>query len=925
MLVRPVRLVTCLTCLVCFGTLGFAEGLVAHYPLDRGRGDLAHDVGPGKRPGKIVFAKWGKSEHGTALEFDGKTAYVDCGPGKALKLKDRFSLCAWIFPTGAPSKEPVIVGEGPRSYAMTYYKDHVYLYVASGGNYVRSYAPPGRLWHVAGTFDGKTLKLYLNGRPQAAKEIKGIGVIPSRKHLMIGGRNRAGCFYKGLIRDVRVYDYALMEDELLPIVAAPRQAEAARMRAAAERLYDDVPNWRPTAENVRFLENLRLMRWAASCSGNLSEFGTPELAAKRAAAIKNSGATAIFIYGRQNRLNHLHINDKVVAFDRLVAEAGHARGIRVFDHIDFTIFWQAAYPVIFKHPDWAQRDLRYGTAHRWCCFNHPEYRDFYARYLEELVRAGIDGFMLDEINYRKQKYCGCEHCRRRFERETGFRLPEYWNDSVIGNRDNPLWRLWQEWQKKVLVEFKAFLLTRLQKINPDVMIFTYSTCIYRRQVLAGDMLEQSRVCFIGTEGTNTTYPISPYLFGQMRILSSMARLYGQPAHGEYPSRSAEESVFASAFLAALTGVHPWKWQAASLNWPHLEEALVRGEPVADVGVLLSTSTRDGNELSAGVHAAETFGWCQAFGLSGVQFDPIPGLYARSADLARFRAIVLPYCVNMPKQLIDRIVKYVQQGGVAVVTGVPGRRDRLGFPLGKEALFRRMKIRAISTPDVIKFNRREEVIDGGTERVLTIATGELRNAPRRLSIPNTFRFDAALETGARCEVLARFKDGAPAVLSLPSGKGRYIYLGFLPAAPIHQPRMYSRRIWRGYHKPEVVALMKAIAREATGGKDRIAVDADGLLTATYKSGNRLWVRMVNVAGIRSIPIGKEIGSVAPTYPDVGVVRLNVRMPVAAVAALFSPDRKERLDLKVVREGDGGIITIPAGAFRRFAFVRLEVAR
>ena len=899
-----------------------AGGVVAHYRLDEGRGRLVRDARSGKARGKVVHAAWTETRLGPALEFDGQSAYVDCGQGKDLGLRQQVSLSAWILPTGAPAGEPVLLGEDPRYYALTYYKEHVYFYVAGGANHVRAPVPVGALRHVAGTFDGRTLRLYVDGGLQASKPLKGIDDIPSRQPLVIGGGNREGCFYKGLIQDARVYDHALLYDDVLELAASGQQEAAARMRAAADTLYDGVPSWRSTPANTAFLENLRSVSWGASSSGNLDEFNTPELAAKRAARIKQEGATVAFIHGRQNRLNHLRLNDELLQFHRRVAEACHAQGLRVFDHLDFTIFWQAAYPLIFRRPEWAQRDLRDGTPLRWCCFNKADFREHYARYLEALVRSGVDGFMLDEINYRASRYCGCEDCRLRFERETGFRLPEYWDESVIGNRDAPLWRLWQEWQKKVLVEFKLFLLGRIRKINPDAVILAYSTCIYRHQVRVLDMLEQSRACFIGAEGTNMTYPISYNLFAQMRILSSMARFYGRPAHGQYPSRSIEEQIFSSGFLSALTATHPWKWGASHLEWSRLDEAHARGEPLADVAVLLSPATRDGNMATAALHTREVFGWCQALGASGVQFEPLPGPYTRPEDLRKYKAVIVPHAVNMPKALADRVEEYVAQGGVAVVTGVAGRRDRLGFPLGADALHRKMKIRALTVADPVAYNFRSELFEGGRDREVLPEPGGLRAAAERFALPGACRFEAVLDEGAAHTVLARFDSGEPAILSLPSGKGRYIHVGFLPGRIVHQPRMYDRETWRPCMQPEVVALMNAIAREATGDTDRIFVRGDGLLSATYQKGNRVWVRMVNVAGIRSIPVGEKVGDVSPTYPDVGPVEILIRMPVASRAMLFSPDGDREVAFEVRRNGTEGSVLIPAGTFRRFAFVRLE---
>jgi hypothetical protein len=123
---------------------------------------------------------------------------------------------------------------------------------------------------------------------------------------------------------------------------------------------------------------------------------------------------------------------------------------------------------------------------------------------------------------------------------------------------------------------------------------------------------------------------------------------------------------------------------------------------------------------------------------------------------------------------------------------------------------------------------------------------------------------------------------------------------------------------------MVALMGGIAREATGDSDAIAVVGEDLLSAAYRDDEHIWVRLLNISGLRDIPVGDPIGHVDPTYHQVGPVEIEVRVPVAPQAVLCSPDREQDLELEVLVQEENGLISIPANAFRRYAFVRMERA-
>jgi concanavalin A-like lectin/glucanase superfamily protein len=75
-------------------------------------------------------------------------------------------------------------------------------------------AIPTNLWtHLASTYDGATLRLYVNGGRVAARAVSGPITISSGA-LRIGGNAVRGEYFSGLIDEVRVYERALSAAEI---------------------------------------------------------------------------------------------------------------------------------------------------------------------------------------------------------------------------------------------------------------------------------------------------------------------------------------------------------------------------------------------------------------------------------------------------------------------------------------------------------------------------------------------------------------------------------------------------------------------------------------------------------------------------------------------------------------------------------------
>ena len=232
-MIKGLSIVTALV-LVCLPVAVAEEpGLMGHWDFDAGDGLVLRDLSGHGNHGKMHGPKWVPNGGGHALHFDGEDDYVDCGNDASLDIRGPMTLSAWVCPMSASAREPGIVGKYFASYALTYYRGGCWWYISSGGNKASAPLSKTGIWnHVAGTFDGETLILYVNGHEVARNKSKTASVNQGKNFLM--GRivpnpdapdaaSQARGHFDGLIDEVKVYDRPLSLRQV--IAEYNRQAE----------------------------------------------------------------------------------------------------------------------------------------------------------------------------------------------------------------------------------------------------------------------------------------------------------------------------------------------------------------------------------------------------------------------------------------------------------------------------------------------------------------------------------------------------------------------------------------------------------------------------------------------------------------------------------------------------------------------------
>jgi hypothetical protein len=196
-------------------------GLVAAYGFNTTTGTTATDATGNGLNGTITGATHTTSgKFGAALSFNGTNNVVTVADNAKLDLTKGMTLEAWVRPSTISGSRPVIIKE--RSDGPTYgmygntstSSPAAYAAVSSSQNIRGTAQLPLNVWHhLATTYDGVTLRLYVDGVQVASRAIAG-SISVSSGALRIGANSIWGHWFAGLIDEVRIYNRALSATEL---------------------------------------------------------------------------------------------------------------------------------------------------------------------------------------------------------------------------------------------------------------------------------------------------------------------------------------------------------------------------------------------------------------------------------------------------------------------------------------------------------------------------------------------------------------------------------------------------------------------------------------------------------------------------------------------------------------------------------------
>jgi hypothetical protein len=202
-------------------TASVAEGLVAHWAFDEGRGDIARDASPNGNHARILGASWVAGVDGAALSFDGEDDSVTVDNETNFDLTGSLTIAVWIKVATFSQQWQPIVTKGNSTWRLQRNRESgVIKFNCDGrggqrGAVGRTQVADGAWHHIAATSDGTTLRLYVDGSEDGTARADAETKVNDHP-VMIGAKAGSNdVHFHGVIDDVRIYRRALSADEVM--------------------------------------------------------------------------------------------------------------------------------------------------------------------------------------------------------------------------------------------------------------------------------------------------------------------------------------------------------------------------------------------------------------------------------------------------------------------------------------------------------------------------------------------------------------------------------------------------------------------------------------------------------------------------------------------------------------------------------------
>ncbi len=275
---------------IAFNTflLSAQADLVGHWTFSEGGGtNIADSSGRGNH-GTLVNAKtntWTTGMSGGALYFDGPTGagstYVTIPNAPSLDATNAISFAAWVRCDDVGRDGPILDKEGDGQLAYwfgTFGPTGFGVLLDADGNHPwtiydrdQGVVPQGLWAHLASTWDGTTIRHYLDG-VLLAETTAFAGPINASTAALIIGANVPynSTAFKGALADLRIYNHALTAAEVRAVVGTPRLRVGywSLDEGGGTNIWDQ-----STQTNHGTLINLQTNTWTTGIRGSALYFG----------------------------------------------------------------------------------------------------------------------------------------------------------------------------------------------------------------------------------------------------------------------------------------------------------------------------------------------------------------------------------------------------------------------------------------------------------------------------------------------------------------------------------------------------------------------------------------------------------------------------------------------------------------------------
>jgi hypothetical protein len=202
--------------------------LVACWHFNENTGTTVYDTSGNDNNGTIYGAAWATGVNGSALSFDGVDDYIEISDDPTLRLTTSATIEAWVKVDGTTADHQIIVakwypgGNLAGSYVLEFQPDGLtpqFVLRTSGRlDAVSNVKITFGSWtHIAGTYDGTTSKIYVNGKLTGSREVNGTITVGNQlvcigAHSPVEPADRN--WFNGIIDEVCIYNRALSAEEI---------------------------------------------------------------------------------------------------------------------------------------------------------------------------------------------------------------------------------------------------------------------------------------------------------------------------------------------------------------------------------------------------------------------------------------------------------------------------------------------------------------------------------------------------------------------------------------------------------------------------------------------------------------------------------------------------------------------------------------
>jgi len=204
--------------------------LEACWHLDEGTGTTAYDTSGNGNNGIINGgAAWTDGKFKKALHFDGTDDYIDCGNDASLNPTNAITVIAWAKQDASTSDNyrDIIAkwrygDQSNQSYLLSSLNNKVSFWVYTDEQQSITSTTniyDGEWHHIAGTFDGSTQKIYIDGTQENSASVSGTIQSTPNEPTYIGWRYNGmdTNHFPGYIDEILIFNRALNNDEITDI------------------------------------------------------------------------------------------------------------------------------------------------------------------------------------------------------------------------------------------------------------------------------------------------------------------------------------------------------------------------------------------------------------------------------------------------------------------------------------------------------------------------------------------------------------------------------------------------------------------------------------------------------------------------------------------------------------------------------------